>query len=153
MKIEIYTVYDNKAEIYKHPMFVLNNAAAIRSFTDIRNNPETDVYKHPEDYSLFHIGSWDDNDGKLTTNPPKHMISAHEIPLLTLPSELEQAIERTIADIEAKYSRDLEKNYVPRNHWDILSDQVATVADNNMLHMQQLSEIREKLGDDDASIQ
>mgnify|MGYP000210770145 CR=1 FL=1 len=38
---------------------------AIRDFTDACNNPESKFYAHPEDYTLMHIGEYDDSLGKM----------------------------------------------------------------------------------------
>lgn len=65
MKLEIYSVFDKKALVYGRPFFLLNDATAIRAFTDLVNDPSTDVNRHPSDYQLFHVGSFEDTTGGL----------------------------------------------------------------------------------------
>lgn len=60
MIFKIFSVYDSKVEVYSSPFFVPTKAAAIRSFNDIVNDSTSVYYAHPEDYTLFEIGSWND---------------------------------------------------------------------------------------------
>jgi len=64
--MEIFTVYDSKAEAYLQPFFLKTKAMAIREITDAANNPEHQFGKYPEDYVLFHIGSYNEDTGWIT---------------------------------------------------------------------------------------
>lgn len=76
---KIVTVYDSKAEAFSPPVFVQSYGAAIRSFADQINGAEdNNVSKHPEDFTLFGLGEFDDSTGKFT--------------LETAPSELAKAM-------------------------------------------------------------
>lgn len=57
MRIGIYAILDTKAEaligglqLHKHV------AAAIRQFSDIALDPQTMIHRHPEDFTLIHLG-------------------------------------------------------------------------------------------------
>ncbi len=70
MKQQIFTIYDSKAKAYLTPFFMHNNDMAMRVFADCTNDPGHQFGKHPEDYTLFNIGSWSDDKAKfLTSNP------------------------------------------------------------------------------------
>jgi len=56
----MYSVLDTKAGIYNTPFSAVSRGAALRVFSDVANDPKTSVAKHPEDYNLFEIGSYDD---------------------------------------------------------------------------------------------
>lgn len=59
-------VRDDVAEAFTRPPAVAQNrAAAIRAFSDLVNNPQSDVGRHPEHYSLWHVGNWDAASGLL----------------------------------------------------------------------------------------
>jgi len=58
--MKMYSVRDQKAEMYHMPFFALTNGVAIRIFADLANDPNTFVGKHPNDYSLFYLGEFDD---------------------------------------------------------------------------------------------
>lgn len=60
MIVKMFAVYDSKAEAYFPPFYSQNNASAIRDFTDKVNTPNHIWNRHPEDYSLFAVGEFDD---------------------------------------------------------------------------------------------
>lgn len=66
MKHHIFTIYDSKADAYLPPFFLHQKAMAIRAFTDSVNNPESSISLHPADYTLFHLGEFDDNSAEIT---------------------------------------------------------------------------------------
>lgn len=78
MKLELFSVYDSKAHIFNAPMFLRSKGEALRTFTDTANDPKSQIAKHPEDYSLHHIGSYDDNTGVVTPQNPENMGLASE---------------------------------------------------------------------------
>lgn len=63
MKYIVIAVRDRAADVYGVPMFVASRGGAIRSFADEINRPaDGNVYaKHPEDFDLFEVGTFDDN--------------------------------------------------------------------------------------------
>jgi len=71
MKSKVFTVYDSKMETYMSPFLMLTKGQAIRSFTDAVGNSESQFCTHPEDYTLFEIGEWDDQEGCYTMHEAK----------------------------------------------------------------------------------
>lgn len=67
MKYEVVGVFDLAAEMWSQPMFVPALGLAIRSFADEcqRQDDRNPYWKHPEDYVMYHIGTWSDDSGKL----------------------------------------------------------------------------------------
>lgn len=63
MKIEIFSVYDSKAEAYLTPFFLATKGLAIRSFTQAINDVKHQFAMYPADYTLFHLGTYDDSKG------------------------------------------------------------------------------------------
>lgn len=55
----IFTVYDTKAETFMPPFFVPAIGLATRTFSDCINSNEHHFAKHPADYTLFKLGSFD----------------------------------------------------------------------------------------------
>ena len=66
MKQLVFSVYDSKAEMFNQPMFMKALGQALRAFGDEANRPESEIYKHPDDYTLFLIGEFDMESGLLT---------------------------------------------------------------------------------------
>lgn len=67
MKKLICAVYDTQAQVYGQPIFTPTKGTAIRAFTDeVNNKYETNnMYHHPEDFALFELGQYDDNEGAI----------------------------------------------------------------------------------------
>ena len=59
----VYSIYDSAAQVYQSPFAVANKGAAMREFIDACNNKETFLAKHPADYTLFLLGTFDDLSG------------------------------------------------------------------------------------------
>jgi len=65
MKLNLYTIYDSKSHAYHQPMFFINEAVALRAFTQACNDPASFLNQSPSDYSLFHLGVWDDDNATI----------------------------------------------------------------------------------------
>lgn len=65
MKLEIFSIHDSATEMYGRPFFMVARGQALRSFKDEINRVDNsnDLAKHPDDFSLYHLGSFDDNTG------------------------------------------------------------------------------------------
>jgi len=62
---KVFAVYDSKSQLYGQPFFVRTIQEALRSWSDICNDPETTFYKHPGDYTLFHLGEFNEETGRM----------------------------------------------------------------------------------------
>lgn len=80
MILQIVSVFDNAAKAYMQPAFVQNVGVAIRSFSDAANQPEHDFSKHASDFTMFHLGSFDDENAAFDMfDTPAKLVSAHEV--------------------------------------------------------------------------
>lgn len=77
--MNIFTIYDNKAKAYLTPFFTRNIDTAIRDCKQIVNTTDHNFSIHAEDYSLFHIGEYDETSGKIIAQPPTHVINLLEL--------------------------------------------------------------------------
>lgn len=68
--LDLFCVYDVKAEYYGSPFTARNSAIARRLFERLCFSGESEISKCPSDYTLVHIGSFDDSDAKITTISP-----------------------------------------------------------------------------------
>lgn len=75
MKLKAYAVRDLKAGAYSVPFFSLNDNTALRTATDWANDTNHPFGKHPEDYELFSLGTYDDETALLT--PDELVFTAH----------------------------------------------------------------------------
>lgn len=60
MKLSIYSIFDSKARAFLPPFYLANDSLATRVFSDCANDSVHAFGKHPEDYSLFRLGEFDD---------------------------------------------------------------------------------------------
>ena len=75
MIFKIFAIHDSKAQAHFPPFYLPTKAMAVRAFADMANDPTNNVGKHPEDYTLFHIGEYDDNTGVIEPLSPTTAIN------------------------------------------------------------------------------
>lgn len=56
----MFTVFDNKAEIYLKPFYEQSIGVAVRNFGDTADDEQSQLNKHSSDFELMHIGVYDD---------------------------------------------------------------------------------------------
>ncbi len=77
MDLKIFSIYDEKGKIYMAPYFLSHTGQGIRTFSDIVQDKQTSINKHPEDYSLYHIGEFCNVSGKVqSTSEPQFIVKA-----------------------------------------------------------------------------
>lgn len=64
---KIFTVFDLKSEAYLQPFFLDTLGQAKRAITDCVNDPNHQFGKHPSDYTLHELGTYDDSTGLFNT--------------------------------------------------------------------------------------
>lgn len=80
MLTELYTIYDSKALIYNKPFHQQNEAVALRTASDLANDPNSECCKHAEDYVLFYLGTYDDQTTEMNLQTaPKSIARFHEL--------------------------------------------------------------------------
>jgi len=60
MILQVMAVYDKKARAYLTPFFVSHIDIATRSFKQASNTAGHQVNAHPEDFALWHLGTFND---------------------------------------------------------------------------------------------
>lgn len=77
--MKIFTIYDNKAKAYLQPFFSRNLDTAMREIKQVVNTPDHAFNIHADDYGMFDIGEYDENNGKIESQPPVHVINLIEL--------------------------------------------------------------------------
>jgi len=77
----IVSVKDTAAQAFGRPVFVPSAAVAIRSFRDEVNRKDStdDLAKHPSDFDLYEIGSFDDSTGIIEVFEPRMLARAKDL--------------------------------------------------------------------------
>lgn len=78
MRFNVYSIYDRASGVYDRPWVAHSDKAAARSFSDIALDAEHPIGMHPEDFTLFRVGTWEDDAGALVPESAKKIIAAHE---------------------------------------------------------------------------
>lgn len=65
MIFKAFNVYDSKVEAYNTPFFLRHKGEALRSFEEIANDKSSAIGKHPGDFTLFEIGTYNELTGEL----------------------------------------------------------------------------------------
>jgi hypothetical protein len=64
---QMYSVYDAKAATFQSPWFSMNNGTALRSFMEACEDKNTILNRFPDDFMLMNIGTFDDQEGVVTS--------------------------------------------------------------------------------------
>lgn len=79
MKQQMYAIHDVKTGIHYGPACYMNNAHAIREFTQIFNS-QNNFSKFPADFNIINIGTFDDQSGFVTaTEIPSLLCNGSEL--------------------------------------------------------------------------
>lgn len=81
MILQIFAIRDSAAGSFGRPFFLPANGVATRSFMDEVNRPAQDnmMYQHPDDFELFHFGSFDDETGKFFIIEPQSIMRGKDV--------------------------------------------------------------------------
>lgn len=76
----MYSIRDAKGEYFNTPFFNKSHGEAERNFTSLVNDEKSTVSQYPEDFDLYYLGDYDDNDGKLVPlDTPQHIVKAVQV--------------------------------------------------------------------------
>lgn len=81
MKLQIFAIRDFKAEAYNTPFFFTTQGQALRAFQDLVTDKQSTVSMHPEDFSIYLVGTFDTDSANITPheNGPQHMAKATDL--------------------------------------------------------------------------
>lgn len=78
----VVSVKDRAADVFNRPFFVPHRNVAVRDFTDEVNRaaPDNQLNKHPDDFDLYILGTFDDNTGAfLMEDAPTVLVRAKDV--------------------------------------------------------------------------
>lgn len=70
MITKMFCIYDSKALNFGVPFFMPSVGAAVRIFSDVANDSQSTIHRHPSDYILFHVADFDDSDASVRAVVP-----------------------------------------------------------------------------------
>lgn len=93
MTLNAYAVHDAGVKHFHLPFFQQTEVEALRAFKRLVNDSKgSDISAHPQDFDLYHLGTYDGNTGKMSPlTTPVHVTKAIQMlenhPLKTLENE------------------------------------------------------------------
>lgn len=73
MLLHAYSLFDTKALIFSPPFFMSADALAIRAVQDLAADLTTSVGRHPNDFVLHRVGTFNDATGRLDPELPENL--------------------------------------------------------------------------------
>ncbi len=82
MIYQVCCIRDRATDSFGQPIFVAHVGAAERSFRDEVNSPNKEnnnLAAHPEDFELYHLGSFDTDTGLFDTVRPRMLLVGKDV--------------------------------------------------------------------------
>ena len=77
MILKMYSIRDQKAEVFNTPFYMKTHGEAERNFAKATGDEKTMIHQYPKDFDLYYLGEYDDSKGKFTPiEAPQHIASA-----------------------------------------------------------------------------
>jgi len=73
MNLKVFAALDAVVGAFLQPFFCRSRGEAIRSFEAAVTDGKSQLSAHSKDYSLYEIGEWSDDDGKLLPIEPQRI--------------------------------------------------------------------------------
>lgn len=89
---KVYSVFDDKAEVFNVPFFATNDNVAIRSFADACNDSRQLMSRYPHDFHLYCLGEFDEDKGVIV-NGDKPVFLVNAVSLVNLPVGSEESVD------------------------------------------------------------
>jgi len=70
MKLHVFAIRDIAINAFDRPFCVTHLGQAERAFRDACTDPQSNLAKHPEDYELYQLGTFDDGTGVFEVGQP-----------------------------------------------------------------------------------
>lgn len=88
---KIFTCFDQKAQLYTRPFFYVQLAEALRSFSDCANDQAHEIGRHPSDYTLMEIGTFDETTATIVAydTPKAHGTAVEYLTMATHPHQID----------------------------------------------------------------
>lgn len=68
MEVKVFTIFDEKAGAYLQPFFSDTVGLAVRTITELVNDPQHNFCKYASDFTLFQLGSFDNKTAEFTND-------------------------------------------------------------------------------------
>lgn len=80
MEMLVFTLLDTKSGVHSPPFFMAHTGQAVRACQDLGADRGTSVGRHPADFMLVQLGTWDDQNGQFSNGYTPMMTVASLLP-------------------------------------------------------------------------
>lgn len=77
--LQMFAILDKAVGAFMQPFYARAKGEALRTFTDAVNDPQSPFYKHPADFELYVVGSFDPGNGMLSSDGVGRVVSALDV--------------------------------------------------------------------------
>lgn len=99
----MYSIFDSAAKAYATPFFMQNDGLAIRAFqSNVNAEEENNISKYPDQFTLFKIGSYNDETAEIDPITPSSLGNALNFKTETIQDDLGKKIDYLTKLIEEK---------------------------------------------------
>lgn len=78
MVVEVFAILDSRVGAFLKPLFAMNRQVAMRGFEDVVRDPESEIFRHKVDYTLFYLGKFNQETGEFFDLRRESVVSANE---------------------------------------------------------------------------
>ena len=98
MILKVYSVFDSKSGAFMQPFFARADGEAIRMVQNSMYDANSMLTRNPEDFALWHLGSFNDSDGALVPSA-RHMTDVSSLRVANVaPVDGADFIDRSFAE-------------------------------------------------------
>lgn len=88
MILDVFAIHDRQGGFYSNPFFLQSVGIARRTFAEMAADLNNQVGRYPEDFALYHLGTFDNVAGTFTLTQPDFICTA--MALLQKPAQSQQ---------------------------------------------------------------
>ena len=78
VKHEMFVVFDRASAVYAGPFLHQTIKVAERWFMDVCSNKDNQIAQHPDDFTLMHVGSFNDGTAQFESKAPEKVVNGVE---------------------------------------------------------------------------
>jgi len=105
MKTVVVALFDKKAQVFKTPFYMPRLEMAARALSGaVNSNDKNDLSEYPEDFALYHLATFNDENGEFSNNtPPIFIAEAMQFKKPTAPQVGINLAQETITQPKGAY--------------------------------------------------
>jgi len=93
MELKMFSIYDKAVQVFNTPFAMKTDMEAIRAFKHMAQDPNTTIYKSPEDFILYECAFFDTADGQFGADAePRKVCAGTDFPVVPADQEVMELV-------------------------------------------------------------